>query len=88
MCDTVAYVTRVHFFSATTVADLNISTTRLATQLVPLHQRAGSLAERLTQLQEQNMAGKENRERTAAREMANTQTTMLKLKRELDVRVK
>ncbi len=31
------------------------------------------------------MARKEERERTAAKEMANTQTTMLKLKRELDV---
>ena len=74
--------------TATGISDLNISSTRLVSQLVPLHDRARALSEQLSQLHGEVMGRREERERQAAREMADTQTQMLKLKRELDVRIK
>ena len=71
--------------TATEVADLNITSTRLASQLTPLHQKVSNLSARLAQLQCEVGGRKEEKERREKQKRAETQTELLKLRRELDV---
>ena len=71
--------------TATEVADLNITSTRLASQLTPLHQKVSNLSARLAQLQCEVGGRKEEKERREKQKRTETQTELLKLKRELDV---
>ena len=78
-------ITYTHAHTATTVSELNITATQLASLLIPLQEQASSLATKLTHIQGEVMGKREERERKMAKEMADTQTTMIRLKRELDV---
>ena len=71
--------------TATEIADLNIMSTRLSSQLSPLRQKASELSGQLAQLQCEVVGKREERERRVGREWTDTQTELLKLKRELDV---
>ena len=70
---------------ATEVADLNITSTRLASQLIPLHQKVSNLSAKLAQLQCEVGGKREEKERREKQRKTEAQTELLKLKRELDV---
>ena len=74
-----------HTHTATEVADLNITSTRLASQLTPLHQKVSNLSARLAQLQCEVGGRKEEKERREKQKRTETQTELLKLRRELEV---
>ena len=70
---------------ATEVADLNITSTRLASQLTPLHQKFSNLSAKLAQLQCEVGGKREEKERREKQRKTEARTELLKLKRELDV---
>ena len=70
---------------ATEVADLNITSTRLASQLIPLHQKVSNLSAKLAQLQCEVGGKREEKERREKQRKTEARTERLKLKRELDV---
>ena len=70
---------------ATEVADLNITSTRLASQLTPLHQKVSNLSAKLAQLQCEVGGKREEKERREKQRKTEARTELLKLKRELDV---
>ena len=70
---------------ATKVADLNITSTDLRGQLNLLRQKSLSLSEQLSILEQEVIIKKEERERRGSKNMAQVQTELIKLKRELEV---
>ena len=74
-----------HTYTATEISDLNITSTRLSSQLPPLQEQVSTLTGRLSQLQEEVSERRREGERRQAKEEADTQMQLIKLKRELDV---
>lgn len=70
---------------ASEVADLNITSTDLRSKLNQLRQKSLSLSDQLSKLEEEVRTKKEERERRGPRNMAQVQTEMIKIKRELEV---
>lgn len=70
--------------SASQVADLNITSTDLRSQLNQLRQKSLSLSEQLSKLEQEVKVKKEERERQGSKNMAQVQTELIKLKRELE----
>jgi DNA-binding protein H-NS len=71
--------------TASQVGDLNITSTDLRSQLNQLRQNSLSLSEQLNTLEQEVKAKKEERERQGSKNMAQVQTELIKLKRELEV---
>ena len=71
-------------YSASQVADLNITSTDLRSQLNQLRQKSLSLSEQLSMLEQEVKVKKEERERQGSKNMAQVQTELIKLKRELE----
>ena len=67
------------------MADLNITSTDLRSKLNQLRQKSLSLSDQLSKLEEEVRTKKEERERRGPRNMAQVQTEMIKIKRELEV---
>lgn len=72
-------------YSASQVADLNITSTNLQNKLNLLRQRSLTLSDQLSRLEEEVKAKKEERERQGPKNMAQLQTELIKLRRELEV---
>lgn len=67
------------------MADLNITSTDLRSKLNQLRQKSLSLSDQLSKLEEEVMTKKEERERLGPTSMAQVQTELIKIKRELEV---
>ena len=70
--------------SASQVADLNITSTDLRSQLNQFRQKSLSLSEQLSTLEQEVKVKKDERERQGSKNIAQVQTELIKLKRELE----
>ena len=64
---------------------MNIASTRLRNQLNPLRQRAQTLSVQFDELQEEVRNKREEKARRGPRDMAQAQTELIRLRRELEV---
>ena len=79
-------MTCMFYHSATGISNLNIQSTRLRHQLLPLRKRATVLSEQLLALQTSVGQQRGEREREVAREGTETKTELLRVRRELEVK--